>query len=127
KIFKNYLSRSIRSARLTYHFKLTRASEPVYEPYICRKHKNKICAPTTTLLPFIKKYSVDTVKRLSEFAKIRKKQPFEIIHGDSREINFNLILENKFQGQKIDGIICSPPYVGLIEIEIEESSSNRTF
>jgi len=126
-LLKIILSRSIRSARLTYHFKLTRASEPVYEPYICRKHKNKICAPTTTLLPFIKKYSVDTVKRLSEFAKIRKKQPFEIIHGDSREINFNLILENKFQGQKIDGIICSPPYVGLIDYHLEHQFTYELF
>lgn len=126
-LLKIILSRALRSARLTYHYKLTRVSDPVYEPYICKKHKYKICAPTATLLPYIKKYSNDTIKRLTEFSKIRTKQPFEVSHGDSRKYDLSLILENKFNSQKIDGIICSPPYVGLIDYHLEHQYTYELF
>ncbi len=108
------LSRSIRSARLTFHFELTRLKEPIYEPYVCHKHKSKICAPTQSLFSFLNRYSKDTIRRIKQFSEIRTNNPYEIINADSREIDLSHILSKKFQNKKIDGIITSPPYVGLI-------------
>jgi len=108
------LSRSIRSARLTFHFELTRLKQPIYEPYVCHKHRHKVCAPTQSLIPFLKRYSKDTLRRITEFSKIRSDQPYIILNTDSSEIDLTKTLEKNFQGQKIDAIITSPPYVGLI-------------
>ncbi len=111
---KVLLSRCIRSARLTFHFELTRLKEPIYEPYVCHKHKNKVCVPTQSLLGFLKRYSKDSVKRVKEFSKIRTEQQYSIISSDSAEVDLSPYLRDFFNGKKIDGVITSPPYVGLI-------------
>jgi hypothetical protein len=109
------LSRSIRSARLTFHFKLTRLKHPVYEPYVCYKHRNKVCAPVQSLLKFIKRYSKDTIKRIKLFSEIRTDKKYHIINADSRLVDLSHIISEKFEKEFIDGIIISPPYVGLID------------
>jgi len=121
------LSRSIRSARLTFHFQLTRLKEPIYEPYVCHKHKNKICVPTQSLLGFLKRYTNDTLRRIKEFSKIRSKKIYEIINADSRKVDLTEILSNKFKNEKIDGIITSPPYVGLINYHKQHSYAYELF
>lgn len=98
------LSRSARSARLTTHFDLDFPKTPQTKPYKCYKH-SRICSPTTDALHFLKRYSLDTLKRIEEFSSKRSEARVEVHHTDSRETDFSLI----------DGVITSPPYVGLID------------
>jgi len=104
EILKIILSRSARSARLTTHFDLDFPKVPQTEPYWCYKH-SRICLPTTTASKFLKRYSIDTLRRLEEYARCRRDSDVTILHGDSRYVQFSLA----------DGVITSPPYVGLID------------
>jgi DNA modification methylase len=103
-ILKVILSRSARSARLTTHFDLDFPKAPQTEPYWCYKH-SRTCAPTTKAFQFLKRYSLDTVKRLEEFAEQRTNATIKVYHQDSRVARFS----------PVDGLITSPPYVGLID------------
>lgn len=98
------LSRSARSARLTTHFDLDFPKRPQTEPYWCYKH-SRTCQPTTDALQFLNRYSEDTVKRVEAFSKLQTDATVEIYHADSRTIPL----------PPIDGVITSPPYVGLID------------
>ncbi|HEX9385045.1 MAG TPA: DNA methyltransferase [Anaerolineales bacterium] len=102
-LLKVILSRSARSARLTTHFDLDFPKQPQTEPYWCYKHSRQ-CYPTQEAFKFLKRYSLDTLKRIEEFAMIRSDASVRVDHGDSRELSIS----------KIDGVITSPPYVGLI-------------
>ncbi len=104
EILKVILSRSARSARLTTHFDLDFPKVPQTEPYWCYKH-SRMCMPTTTAYQFLKHYSVDTVERLEQFASQRTNATITIRNEDSRFA----------QIPPIDGVITSPPYVGLID------------
>jgi hypothetical protein len=101
---KVILSRSARSARLTTHFDLDFPKRPQTEPYYCYKH-SRICQPTTDALQFLHRYSVDTVERITEYARLRTGASVTVIHGDSRTAHF----------PPVHGVITSPPYVGLID------------
>jgi hypothetical protein len=103
-VLKIILSRSARSARLTTHFDLDFPKMPQTEPYWCYKHK-RMCVPTNTALQFLKRYSLDTIRRLEEFAAVRTNASVNIEHVDSRDADI----------PPVDGIITSPPYVGLID------------
>ena len=114
-LLKVILSRTIRSCRLTTHYELAHPTKPVREPYYCHKH-NKICKPVTTIIPRLKYYSVDTVRRIEEFAKLRKPVDSIVLEGDSRLIDLKGSLpRNWLPGHKIAGIFTSPPYVGQID------------
>lgn len=104
EILKILLSRSARSARLTTHFDLDFPKAPQTEPYWCYKH-SRTCKPTMRAFQFLKRYSLDTIRRLEEFALVRTDAQVTICHDDSR----------KAQIPAIDGVITSPPYVGLID------------
>jgi hypothetical protein len=104
EVLKVILSRSARSARLTTHFDLDFPKAPQTEPYWCYKH-SRTCAPTTTAFQFLKRYSLDTIRRLEEFASVRTNARVVIRHEDSREADSG----------RVDGVITSPPYVGLID------------
>ena len=103
-VLKIILSRSARSARLTTHFDLDFPKSPQTEPYWCYKH-SRTCKPTTTAFQFLKRYSIDTLRRLEEFSKRRMNSEVTILHDDSRYVKF----------PAADGVITSPPYVGLID------------
>ena len=103
-LLKIILSRSARSARLTTHFDLDFPKHPQIEPYWCYKH-SRVCQPTKEALKFLKRYSLDTIKRLEEFSIKRTNAWVIACHTDSR----------KTAPPPIDGIITSPPYVGLID------------
>jgi len=103
-VLKIILSRSARSARLTTHFDLDFPKRPVTEPYYCYKH-SRICQPTTDAWQFLRRYSLDTARRIEEFSKIRTGASISIHHADSRQAQF----------PPINGVITSPPYVGLID------------
>jgi hypothetical protein len=98
------LSRSARSARLTTHFDLDFPKRPQNGPYWCHKH-SRTCCPVTEADKFLKRYSIDTLKRIEEFSKLRTDATVELHHDDSRTSHF----------PAISGIITSPPYVGLID------------
>ncbi|MBP6785948.1 MAG: hypothetical protein KA170_00065 [Candidatus Promineofilum sp.] len=104
EILKVILSRSARSARLTTHFDLDFPKTPQTEPYWCYKH-GRTCAPTATAFQFLKRYSLDTLRRLEAFAVVRTDAEVEIRHKDSRNADIG----------PIDGVMTSPPYVGLID------------
>lgn len=98
------LSRSARSARLTTHFDLDFPKQPQTEPYWCYKH-SRICQPTTDAMQFLNRYTHDTVERVDRFSRLQTDATIEIYHADSRDITL----------PPIDGVITSPPYVGLID------------
>lgn len=127
------LSRTARSCRATTHFDLATLKEPQIGPYYCQKHK-KICTPINTITTHLKRYTIDTVKRLKEFSHVKKDVFSAVLHGDSREIdiidaikeensNFYRLLSNK----KIDGVFTSPPYVGQIDYHEQHAYSYEIF
>lgn len=103
-LLKIVLSRSARSSRLTTHFDLDFPKKPQTEPYYCYKH-SRICQPTTDAFQFLRRYTLDTLKRIEDFAAIRKPSMMVVRHEDSRQAEF----------PPIHGVITSPPYVGLID------------
>jgi DNA modification methylase len=103
-LLKVILSRSARSARLTTHFDLDFPKKPQTEPYWCYKHSRE-CFPTQEAFKFIRRYSLDTLKRIEEYAQKRSNASVKVQHGDSRELKI----------LNIDGVMTSPPYVGLID------------
>jgi DNA modification methylase len=98
------LSRSARSARLTPHYELDFPKAPQREPYYCYKHR-RVCEPTTEAFKFLERYSVDTLRRVREFALVRSDARVAVYHADSRTAEI----------PPVDGVITSPPYVGLID------------
>jgi tRNA G10 N-methylase Trm11 len=104
-VLKVILSRAARSSRLTTHYELDWPKKPQTEPYECYKH-SRICQPTDDALQFLNRYSLDTLKRIKEFHKIRKNVSVNVIWGDARNVNFP---------SGIDLVLTSPPYVGIID------------
>lgn len=103
-LLKIILSRSARSARLTTHYDLDFPKNPHVEPYYCYKHSRE-CKPTAEAYKFLRRYSLDTIKRLEEYSHLQTNAKVEVYHADCREVDF----------PPIDGIVTSPPYVGLID------------
>ena len=103
-VLKIILSRSARSARLTTHFDLDFPQKPQTEPYQCYKH-SRVCHPTQTARRFLKRYSLDTARRIKEFVELKGDAFSAVICGDSRHVDF----------PRCDLVVTSPPYVGLID------------
>jgi len=108
-VLKIILTRSARSARLTPHYELDWPKEPMTEPYYCRKH-DRTCYPTSGAYKFLKTYGENTLKRLKKFSELKTEAQMTFLHGDSRTIDF---------GQKITGVMTSPPYVGIIDYHLQ--------
>ena len=104
-LLKVILSRAARSARLTTHFDLDFPKQPQTEPYYCYKH-SRICYPVREAFKFLKRYSLDTIHRVEQYSRLRTKAEVTVLWGDARTIELP---------RKIDGVITSPPYVGLID------------
>ena len=121
KVVTVILSRTIRSCRATTHSDLATLVEPISKTYYCHKH-GKICKPLFSIMSWWERYSLDTLKRLQEFDKLRSNTCQICLTGDSRNIDIKKELEKRnkkltglLNGQKIQGIFSSPPYVGLID------------
>lgn len=99
------LSRSARSARQTTHFDLDFPRRPQLEPYWCHKH-SRTCRPVDEAFKFLRRYTLDTIRRLRDFSTIRSDAEVAVCHDDSRELDLPL---------RATGIITSPPYPGLID------------
>jgi DNA modification methylase len=61
--------------------------------------------PTTSAIQFLHRYSIDTIDRITAFSQLRTNAKVDIFHADSRTSEI----------PAIDGVITSPPYVGLID------------
>ena len=133
QILRLILSRTVRSCRATTHSDLATLVEPVYTPYYCYKH-NKICKPLFSLSYWWEFYSNDTVKRLSDFSKLRTSTSQYCITGDSRNIDisqslreFDINLYTLLNNKKAKGIFTSPPYVGLIDYHEQHAYAYELF
>ena len=100
------LSRAARSARMTAHHDLEFPRAPVTADYHCHKHK-RICHPTSEALKFLRRYSLDTVRRVKEYARLRSDAPATVLHADARSADYRDL--------RFDGVITSPPYPGRID------------
>jgi DNA modification methylase len=105
-VLRVVLARAARSARRTTHFDLDFPREPQAEPYWCHKHRRE-CRPVEEASRFLRRYTLDTLARLKEFAHVRSRgRTATVIHGDVREEWF---------ARRFDGVLTSPPYPGLID------------
>ena len=104
-VLRVVLARAARSARLTTHFDLDFPRSPQLEPYWCHKHRRE-CRPVEHADHFLRRYVMDTLARLKEFAHVRGRRRAEVIHGDARDVS----LPGAFAA-----VVTSPPYPGLID------------
>jgi hypothetical protein len=99
------LSRAARSARLTTHYDLDFPRSPQLEPYSCHKHR-RTCRPVDEAAKFLRRYTLDTIRRLRAFSLLRTGADVAVVHADAREVEVPL---------EPTGVITSPPYPGLID------------
>jgi len=104
-VLRVILARAARSARLTTHFDLDFPRVPQDGPYWCHKHKRE-CRPIERADHFLRRYTLDTLARLKEFAHVRKHRDAAVLHGDAREVELSGLF---------DAVVTSPPYPGLID------------
>jgi DNA methylase len=104
-VLRVVLARAARSARRTTHFDLDFPREPQIEPYWCHKHRRE-CRPVGTASQFLRRYTLDTLARLKEFARVwSRARAATVLHGDVRRLELG----------RFDGVLTSPPYPGLID------------
>jgi DNA methylase len=105
-VLRVILSRAARSARRTAHFDLEAPREPQLSEYWCHKHR-RTCRPVESAAGFLRRYTLDTSRRIAEFARERDpEREATVLHGDAREAPL---------AGPYDGILTSPPYPGLID------------
>jgi hypothetical protein len=105
-VLRVILSRAARSARRAAHFDLEAPKEPQRGEYWCHKHRRE-CRPVESATGFLRRYTLDTLARIEEFARVRDaEREAAVLHGDARQI----ALAGPF-----GGILTSPPYPGLID------------
>jgi hypothetical protein len=105
-VLRVVLARAARSARRTTHFDLDFPRAPQKTPYWCHKHRRE-CKPVGEARRFVRRYALDTLARVKEFARVRARgREAVVLHGDARELDF---------GGRFDGVVTSPPYPGLID------------
>jgi DNA modification methylase len=105
-VLRVILSRAARSARRTTHYELESPRAPQLEPYWCHKHR-RVCRPVGSARKFLSRYTLDTLERVREFARVRARaREAEVLHADARSVDHERVY---------DGIVTSPPYPGLID------------
>lgn len=132
-LMKVILSRTARSCRATTHSDLATLIKPIYDPYYCKKHY-KICTPIDTIKTKLNTYTIDTIRRIEDFSRLRKNVFTQVIHGDSRSIDIIKYIKNSnpefydlIKRRKIDGIFSSPPYVGQIDYHEQHAYAYELF
>ena len=104
-VLRVVLTRAARSARRTTHFDLDFPKQPQRAEYWCHKHK-RTCRPVERAEHFLRRYGLDTIRRIREFTQVRAKgREAVVLHGDARELEL----------PPADGVVTSPPYPGLID------------
>jgi DNA methylase len=105
-VLRVILSRAARSARRTAHFDLEAPREPQIGEYWCHKHR-RTCRPVATAAGFLRRYTLDTLRRIDDFAAVRDhERTASVLYGDARTVDYSTAF---------DGVITSPPYPGLID------------
>jgi hypothetical protein len=105
-VLRVVLSRAARSARRAAHFDLEAPRLPQTAEYWCHKHK-RTCRPVSSAVGFLRRYTLDTLARIEEFARVRADgRRAEVLHADSRAVVYDAAF---------DGVLTSPPYPGLID------------
>ena len=105
-VLRVILSRAARSARRAAHFDLEAPRSPQTGEYWCHKHR-RTCRPVESALGFLRRYTLDTLARIEEFAGVRDDScSARVLQDDSREAAYETVF---------DGIVTSPPYPGLID------------
>jgi DNA methylase len=104
-VLRVILSRAARSARRAAHFDLEAPSEPMTGEYWCHKHR-RMCRPVQSANGFLRRYALDTIARIEDFAAVRSDRAATVLQGDSRTIEYQGVF---------DGVVTSPPYPGLID------------
>jgi hypothetical protein len=104
-VLRVVLTRAARSARLTTHFDLDFPRLPQTGPYWCHKHRRE-CRPVERADHFLRRYALDTLARLKEFARVRTARQSLVLHGDARVLPLP---------EPFDAVVTSPPYPGLID------------
>src|SRR3954470_15396571 len=105
-VLRVILSRAARSARRTTHFDLEAPRAPQKAEYWCYKHK-RTCRPVESADAFLRRYTLDTLARIEDFAAVRAAGcAATIVQGDSRDVVYT---------ETFDGVLTSPPYPGLID------------
>jgi DNA modification methylase len=106
-VLRVILSRAARSARRTTHFDLEAPRTPQAGEYWCHKHK-RVCRPVESAAGFLRRYTLDTLARIEEFARVRGDRcTASVLRADSRDVAYS--------GSPFDGVLTSPPYPGLID------------
>jgi hypothetical protein len=100
------LSRAARSARMTAHHDLDFPREPRTAPYHCHKHA-RTCSPTREARKFLRRYTLDTIRRVKEYQRLRKGVSATVLHADARTAGYG--------DRRFHGVITSPPYPGRID------------
>ena len=98
-------SRAARSARRAPHFNLDSPRHAMKDPYWCYKHR-RTCSPTDDARKFLRRYTADTLRRITAFAEVRRDVDAVVHHADARTLDW---------GGTSDGLITSPPYPGRID------------
>jgi len=104
-VLRVVLSRAARSARRAAHFDLEAPTEPMTGEYWCHKHR-RMCRPVESANGFLRRYALDTLARIAEFASVRSGRAARVLQGDARELRY---------AGSFDAVITSPPYPGLID------------
>src|SRR3954465_2317328 len=98
-VLRVVLARAARSARRTTHFDLDFPRTPQRSPYWCHKHRRE-CRPVGEARRFLRRYTLDTLARVREFARVRARgREALVMHGDARELDFD---------GRFDGVVTSP-------------------
>ena len=105
-VLRVVLSRAARSARRAAHFDLEAPRVPQTGEYWCHKHK-RTCRPIETAVGFLRRYTLDTLTRVEQFAAVRDdERGASVLHGDSCHLAYT---------SSFDAVLTSPPYPGLID------------
>ena len=105
-VLRVILSRAARSARRAAHFDLEAPREPQTGEYWCHKHR-RTCKPVEAAVGFLRRYTLDTLARIEEFARVRDNEfTARVLHDDARTVEYDTTF---------DGVLTSPPYPGLID------------
>ena len=99
------LSRAARSARLTPHYDLDFPRQPQLGPYWCHKHRRE-CRPVGDAARFLRRYALDTGRRVRAFQELRADVGTHVWHADARTLDW---------GRTFDALVTSPPYPGRID------------
>ena len=132
-VLRLILSRTVRSSRATTHSDLATLIRPVTTTYYCGKH-SQVCKPLFSMLSWWRRYSRDTIKRITDFSTLRTATTQVCLTGDSRTIDLFAGLtahDQRFGArackQKISGIFSSPPYVGMIDYHEQHAYAYELF